>query len=292
VKAEAELMMKQMNWRAYADHMRKLVMMAYRPSDNRFEGAWDFYTDEAILVALLGISAPNPEYRLSPDYFYSFKRERRSYKDVKDMVISWPGALFTYTFAHCWLDFQWIGPDDPTAVDLPEELKVDWWENTVKAVRANKEFCSFVATRHKSFGEMAWGLTACSGPGGRYVVCGSPPCGGAAEVGGGTLALYGAGMSVPFLPDEALGALRHYYARRDEDGRKMLWRDEFNGGYGLIDAFNLDKDFFSEETHGINHGPMLLLIENYRSGLLWKLVLKNPAVREGLKLAGFVFPAR
>ena len=290
VKEEAALMTGRMNWKFFAKPQEKMIAMAYKPQGGRFDGAWDYYTDEAILITVLGASAPNPEFRLGPEYFYGFKRERKNYKDLKDIVITWPGALFTYTFAHCWLDFRTLGPDNPAAAGLPEELKTDWWDNTTKAVKANKEFCKFLAKRHPTYGENAWGLTACSGPDHRYVVCGSPPCGGAAEIGGGLLATYGAGMSVPFLPEDATAALRHYYTMRDAEGRKMLWRDEFDGGYGLVDSFNVSRDFVSDEVHGINHGPMLLLIENHRSGLLWKLCLKNKAIREGLQRIGFTMP--
>ena len=290
VKSEMELMMRRMNWKAFADEKAKMVTMAYRPAARRFDGLWDYYTDEALLIVLLGIAAPNPEYRLDPEYFYTFKRERKGYKGIEDVVFTWPGALFTYTFAHCWLDFNRLGFDNPEALGKPAEMRVNWFENTRKACLANREFCIFLSQRYKSFGENAWGLTACSGPNNRYLVCGSPPCGGAAEAGGGTLALYGAGMAVPFVPAEAIAALKHYYTFRGEDGRKMLWRDEFDGGYGLIDAFNLDQNYFADEIHGINHGPMLLLIDNYRHGLLWKLCLKNEHVREALKKVGYNIP--
>lgn len=291
VKSEAGLMMARMNWKRFADANTKMIAMAYHPSTGRFDGLWDYYTDEAILITLLGVSAPNPEFRLDPEYFYTFKRERKTYKDIPEIVYTWPGALFTYTFAHCWVDFKTLGPDNPEAVGKPAELRVDWFENTKRACMANREFCKFLARRYKSYGENAWGLTASSGPDNRYTVCGSPPCGGAAEAGGGTLALYGAGMAVPFTPDTAIAALKHYYTMRGPDGKKLLWKDEFEGGYGLIDAFNVDKNFFSEEIHGINHGPMLLLIDNYRNGLLWKLCLKNERIQEGLRRVGFNVPA-
>jgi len=290
VRGEAELMMGRMNWRVFADTNRKMIKMAYRPAANRFDGLWDYYTDEALLIILLGIAAPNPEYRLEPEYFYTFIRERKSYKDIKDVVFTWPGALFTYTFAHCWIDFGKLGPDNPEALGKPADLAVDWFDNTRKACLANREFCIFLSKRYKSFGENAWGLTACSGPNNRYLVCGAPPCGGAAEAGGGTLALYGAGMAVPFVPEEAIAALRHYYTFRGEDGRKLLWKDEFDGGYGLIDAFNLNENFFTDEIHGINHGPMLLLIDNYRHGLMWRLCLQNAWVQEALTKVGYSIP--
>jgi len=290
VKEESDLMMSRMNWKAFANDSRKLVAMAYRPAAQKFDSLWDYYTDEALLVSLLGISAPKEEYRLEPQYFYSFKRDRKTYKGIPDIVCSWSGSLFTYAFAHCWLDFQKLGPDNPAAIGLAPELQVNWWENSIKAIKANREFCMAMSKKFKSFGENAWGLSASSGPDNKYTVTGSPPCGDSANAGEGTLALYGAGMSVPFLTAEAMAALRNYYTMRGESGAKLLWRDEFDGGYGFIDSFNVDKKFFSKEVQGINQGPMLLLIENHRSGLLWKATLKNKSLREGLARVGFAVP--
>ncbi|HEY8241611.1 MAG TPA: malectin domain-containing carbohydrate-binding protein, partial [Kiritimatiellia bacterium] len=246
VKEESDLMMSRMNWKAFSNESRKLVTMAYRPAAQKFDSLWDYYTDEALLVTLLGISAPKEEFRLPPQYFYSFKRDRKTYKGIPDIVCSWSGSLFTYAFAHCWLDFQKLGPDNPAAIGLAPELQVNWWENSIKAIKANREFCLAMAKKYKTFGENAWGLSASSGPDNKYTVTGSPPCGDSANAGEGTLALYGAGMSVPFLPAESIAALRNYYTMRGENGDKLLWRDEFDGGYGFIDSFNVDKKFYSK----------------------------------------------
>lgn len=282
IEDEAALMVARMNWKFFADSERRLLAMAYHPLNGRFDGAWDYYTDEALLIAVLGIGAPNPAYRIDPSYFYTFKRDRKSYQNIDDIVCTWPGAFFTYSFAHAWIDFQALGPDQPEKAGMPADLQVNWWSNSVKAALANKAFCMSLTNQFKTFGENAWGLTACSGPGDRYMVCGAPPSGGGIETGEGTLALYGAGMAVPFIPDDAIAALKHYYTLKDETGRKLLWKDEFEGGYGLIDAYNLDKNWFSQEIHGINHGPMLLMIENHRTGLIWELMLKNKTIREAL----------
>jgi hypothetical protein len=287
VQEEVDILIGRMNWKAFANESRKLLAMAYRPAAQAFDGMWDYYSDETLLVALLAIGAPKEEFRVAPNYFYSFKRDRRTYKGIPDIVCSWSGAMFTYAFAHCWLDFRSLGPDNPEALGLPATLKVDWWENSVKAMTANREYCIAMSKKFKTFGENAWGLTASSGPDNRYVVAAAPPCGDSANPAEGTLALYGAGMAVPFLTEQAMAALRNYYTMRDADGKKMLWRDEFDGGYGFIDSYNLDKKFFSKEVQGIDQGPMLLLIENHRSGLLWKSTIKNKVVREALTAAGF-----
>ncbi len=296
VKRQSDVMMKRMDWKSFADPKRKQVAMVWRPivpaepmDPKNFDGWWDFYTDEALIIAILGASAPDEALRLPGEYFYTFKRVRKNYKDIRGVVHTWPGALFTYTFAHCWFDFRQLGPDNPGFVGQPEDLQVDWWSNTVKAAQANRLYCLAQTNKYKTFTDRAWGLSSCSGPG-RYLVPGVPPCGSAPTAISGTIALYAAGMAVPFTTPEALDALRYFYTLRGPDGQKLLWKDEFDGGYGFIDAYSLDSNFFSKEVHGIDQGPMLCLIDNYRSGTLWKAVLKNEALREGLRRIGFSGP--
>jgi len=127
-----------------------------------------------------------------------------------------------------------------------------------------------------------WGVTACSGPGNKYVVPGHQPRGDRGEAHtGGTLAPYGAAMSLPFLKQDALAALRHM-RRMEIDGRP-IWQDPKQGGYGLPDAFNIDEKWISDSTIGISHGPMLLMIENARTGLIWKLFMSNEHTRAGFQ---------
>ncbi|HEY8240137.1 MAG TPA: glucoamylase family protein, partial [Kiritimatiellia bacterium] len=296
VKEQADKLVGAMNWRAWANEERKQIRMAWKPHPEKGDAAgeyvwqWDWFTDETLLINLLAIGAPNPAHRVPVDYFFSWRRPLGLYGDNRDVIYSHPGTLFTYTFAHCWLDFQRLGADDPAAHGFKDQPALAPWTNTIKAIRANRQYCIDQARRFKTFGPDSWGLTACSGKD-AYCVAGAPPCQDPPNPGGGTVALFAAGMSVPFVPDEAMSALRHYYRHHDAAGYRRLWKDEFEGGYGFIDSYSLDQDFYSPEIHGINHGPMLCLIENHRSGLLWKYVLKNEMVRSALRSVGFTAPA-
>jgi hypothetical protein len=92
-------------------------------------------------------------------------------------------------------------------------------------------------------------------------------------------------MSLPFLKHDALAALWHMrYLQIDS---RPIWRNPKQGGYGLPDAFNIDENWISDSTIGIAHGPMLLMIENARTGLIWKLFMSNEHIRAGIRLAGF-----
>ena len=92
-------------------------------------------------------------------------------------------------------------------------------------------------------------------------------------------------MSLPFVPEDAisaLGEMRHL----NVDG-KPIWKSFKEGGYGFWDGFNLDEHWVADQVIGNAQGPMLLMIENARTGLVWKLMMNNEMIRQGLARAGF-----
>ena len=94
---------------------------------------WDWYTDETLLIVLLGQSSPVSSHRLPPESMTNWNRPQGRYRQGEPFVYSrFPGTLFTYMFAHCFYDFKAMGPDS---------LGIDWFENTRRAVLANRDWC-------------------------------------------------------------------------------------------------------------------------------------------------------
>ena len=286
VKSLAEDIFAAVDWASFTNPENGQVYMAWRADDpsqmngpGKFEKqTWDWYTDEILLIALLGQASPVPSHRLPPESMTNWNRPWGNYKEGDSFIYSFPGTLFTYMFAHCFYDFKAMGPDS---------RGVDWFENTRRAVLANRDWCRDHAGEYASYGKNLWGITAGSGPNKQYVVPGHRPCGEKKDhPEGGTLHPYGAGMSVPFTPSDAVKALRYMRTLKVGD-EKPIWLSPENGGYGFWDGFNQDKNWVSDHVIGIAHGPMLLLIENARSGLVWELMMKNRHVRAGIKRAGF-----
>lgn len=278
VKQLANEIFANVNWAAYVNPQNGQVYMAYDiGKSGKFEKqTWDWYTDETLLIVLLGQASPNPEYRLMPESMTNWKRPVGRYKSGQPYIYSYPGTLFTYMFAHCFYDFKKAGKDP---------LDVDWFENTRRAVIANRDWCIDHSAQYASYGENLWGFTAGSSPDG-YAVLGSEPRGASENQGQyGTMHPYGAGMSVPFLPTQAVAALRYMRNLKIED--KPVWQDIKDGGYGFWDGFDIDRKWVSDCVIGIAQGPMLLLIENARTGLIWRLMMQNNDVIAGLKRAGF-----
>ena len=300
VKEEADKMIGDADWQSMVDKSRDMIFMAWVPNDqNNIEGngqyhsTWDYYTDEAIICSLLGISAPNKDYRISPTSFYKWRRSWGKYlpktkglEPGNDFVYSWSGCTFTYQFAHCWIDFSKLGKDQPKKLGLGCSA-VDWYENTIEAMKTARLYCMDKSKQYKTFSDNSWGLTACASKNG-YLVVGAMPKGDMHDnPGDGTMAPYGAGCALPFLPEESLAALRYYYDLKDADGHRLVWKDEYEGGFGFWDSFNLDNGYVAELVIGIDQGPLILSIENYRSGLIWKTFMKNKNIQQGLKRIGF-----
>ena len=300
VKDEADKMIAGADWQSMVDKSRDMIFMAWVPNDQKniegsgqYHSTWDYYTDEAIICSLLGISAPNKDYRISPTSFYKWRRSWGKYlprtkglKPGNDFVYSWSGCTFTYQFAHCWIDFSKLGKDQPKKLGLSCS-SVDWHENTIEAMKTARLYCMDKSKQYKTFSAESWGLTACASKNG-YLVVGAMPKGSMNDnPGDGTMAPYGAGCALPFLPEESIAALRYYYNLKDSDGQRLVWKDEYEGGFGFWDSFNLDNDYVAHLAIGIDQGPLILSIENYRSGLIWKTFMKNKNIQQGLKRIGF-----
>ena len=83
---------------------------------------------------------------------------------------------------------------------------------------------------------------------------------------------------MPYLPQASMDALKHFYRDRGAE----LW-----GPYGFRDAFNQQQDWVANINMGLNEAPMVVMIENYRTGLIWKTYMKNPEIQAALKRIGF-----
>ena len=96
--------------------------------------------------------------------YYEFNRKTKDYKEIKDIIYTYCGTLFTYQYSHAWIDFR----------NLIDKNGIDWFENSVKATKANREYCIDNQNNFKTYGENSWGLTACLSPKG-YVSLGAEP---------------------------------------------------------------------------------------------------------------------
>lgn len=266
VKEKAEILYKRVNWEWYRNKETNYFYMGYTP-EKGFWGHWDMYAEQLMLY-VLGVSSDT--YPVDKSMYNDFKRKKENYKNIKDIIYTYCGTLFTYQFSHAWIDFRYI----------IDKNSINWFENSIKATKANRQYCIDNKERFKTYGENSWGLTACLGPKG-YCSFGSKPCDVNLEIeNDGTITPCGAIGSIVFTPKESIKAMEYYY-----NTFPKLW-----GKYGFKDGYNLEKErsWFAKEYIGIDKGIELVMIENYLSGTIWKYFMKNEYVQEGLKELGFL----
>lgn len=265
IKEKAELLYKRINWEWYRNKETNYFYMGYTPEKGFWE-KWDMYAEQLMLY-VLGVSSPT--FPIDKSMYYNFRREKINYKYIKDIIYSYGGNLFTYQFSHAWINFNNIKDLD----------NIDWFQNSVKATKANRLYCIDNKNKYKTYGENSWGLTACLGPKG-YCVFGSEPCKSDLSIeNDGTITPCGAIGSIVFTPEESIKAMEYYY-----NTFPKLW-----GKYGFKDGYNLEgnKSWFAKEYIGIDKGIEILMIENYLNGTIWKYFMKNKFVKDGLKKLGF-----
>jgi len=235
--------------------------------------------NETMIVYLLAIASPT--HAVAPELYYtgwagqseaaalyrkgwsgSSEGEHyangTTYSGIKlDVGVGSGGPLF---FAH----YSYMGFDPHALTDL----YTNYFENNRNMALINLAYAKENPGKHKTYSADAWGLTASDGPKG-YV-----PEAPDLQDDKGTLAPTGALASFPYTPEASMAAFKHFY--RDLGDR--LW-----GIYGPIDAYNLDEDWWSPIYMGLNQAPITVMVENYRSGLVWKLFHANPEIQSMLE---------
>jgi hypothetical protein len=177
--------------------------------------------------------------------------------------------LFGHQYSHSWIDFR-------NKRDAYMQFRgSDYFENSRRATLAQRAYCIANPFGRVGYGANQWGLTAGDGPSG-YNARGAPP----SQNDDGTIAPTAVGGSVPFAPEVCLPTLQHLY-----DTYPLLW-----GPYGFRDGFNLtsNPDWYDPDYLGIDQGPIVMMLENYKTGAIWNRFMQNTAVQAGMAAAGFV----
>ncbi|WP_165040104.1 glucoamylase family protein [Dysgonomonas sp. ZJ709] len=180
-----------------------------------------------------------------------------TYQGVKlDVGVSTGGPLF-------FLHYSYLGFDPRGIKD--KYVSKDYFDNFRNIALINHRYCIENPKGQQGYGADNWGLTASDGPWGYH----------AAEAAlhqdDGTMAPTGALASFPYLPEESMAAFKNYYRNYGS----FLW-----GEYGFRDAFNLNENWCASIYMGLNQAPVTVMIENYRTGLLWNLFMKDPDVKK------------
>ncbi len=260
VETKARKIFNGVNWPWFIDPDRNMFYMAYRP-EKGFEGHWDFYAEQLMMYVLAAGSDTHP---VDDSPYYTFTRHKAAYGDGKPFIHSWFGSIFTYQFSHAWIDFR----------GLTDKEGVNWFDNSVNATLAQINYATDKQKKYKTLGPNSWGLSACDSPDGYNGTYGAPPSGfdNNSHSVDDTLPPYGAIGSILFAPEQAKSAMIHYYSF-----------EKLKGKYGFKDAYNLSKNWFDTDVIGIDKGVSLLMLANAENDIVYKIVMNNKTILNGLK---------
>jgi hypothetical protein len=292
IRAVAESLYTRVDWR-WASVRPPTIGHGWTPEEGFLPYDWRGY-NEAMLLYILALGSPT--YPVAPVSWSAWTSGYRwgTFHGFEHLGFA---PLFGHQYTHVWIDLRGIRDE------AMREHGIDYFENSRRAVLAQRAHAVANPGGWAGYGALLWGLTASDGPVDREI-----------EIGGrkrqfhtywargasfteiqddGTVSPSAAGGSIAFAPEIVLPTLR---SMREQYGDRLF------STYGFLDAFNptftlevpvqhgrVDPTagWFDTDYLGIDQGPILAMVENYRSGLVWRTMRKNPHVVRGLKAAGF-----
>jgi hypothetical protein len=300
VRALADSIYRRVDWN-WARDDEVLVRMGWHPepaSEQNPRGfipsQWAGY-DEAMLLYVLALGSPTHPVDAAawPAWTRTYRWDRFQGQEFVQFA-----PLFGHQYSHLWVDFRGIQDE------YMRGRGIDYFENSRRATLSQRAYATSNPGAWRGYAPDAWGLTASDGPLDATVTIDGRPRtfhtywargAGADEVNDdGTLVPTAAGGSIPFAPEVAIPAL---VAMRERYGEPLF------GRYGFVDAFNptlrttgpplhhgrivSGLSWFDTDYLGIDQGPIVGMIENWRTGFVWRLMRGNADVVRGLCRAGF-----
>ena len=292
VRALAETLAVRADWR-WASVRPPMVSHGWDPETGHLPYDWRGYS-EAMLVPILAMGSPT--HSLGPEAWSTWTESYRwgTFHGQEHVGFA---PLFGHQYSHVWVDFQGIQDE------YMRGKGIDYAENSRRATLAQRSYAIENPSQFRGYGANFWGLTACDGPfEGKQVIDGRERTFHTYNARGagperieddGTVAPTAAIGSMPFAPREVMDFINHL---------RCEWGSEAFTRYGFVDALNPTLTvpvpvqhgrvvpgvgWFDTDVLGIDQGPILVMIENHRSGLVWKTMQKNPHIVRGLRRAGF-----
>ena len=294
IRQLADDIYRRVDW-TWVQARKPLITMGWTPDGKFIPHDWQGY-NEGMLVYILALGSPT--HAVGDDAWKAWTSTyNRTWGEFHGQTFLNFAPLFGHQFSHVWVDFRGIRDAWNREKDL------DYFENSRRATYSQRAYAIANPGTWTGYGANMWGISASNGPGGLVVKSGDKERtfhGYTARGAGldyisddGTLVPMAAGGSIAFAPEIVVPAL--------EEMKRRYGKDIYNQ-YGFVDAFNpsfhtkadlrtgklVPELGWVDTVHlGIDQGPIVLMIENWRSGFVWSVMKKNPYVRKGLERAGF-----
>ncbi|MHB8731856.1 MAG: glucoamylase family protein [bacterium] len=284
IRALADHLYRRVDWR-WALNGGATICHGWRPESGFLAYRWDRGYSEAIILYTLAIGSPT--YAIGPESYRAWT-STFEWRKIYDVEYLYAGPLFIHQLSHLWLDFRGIRDD------FNRRTGIDYFENSRRATHVQRQYGIANPLGFAHYGEHCWGFTASAGPGPAvltvngvrrtfydYVARGAP-----FGPDDGTVAPWAVVASLPFAPEIVIDTIRHAIERLNlKDDRRYGFEASYNPTYPA--QGRNPHGWVSPWRVGMNQGPIVLMIENFRSACIWKIVRDCPYIVDGLRRAGF-----
>lgn len=284
IRELAEILYRRVDWK-WALNDGKTICHGWKPESGFLPYRWDTCYSEALILYMLALGSPT--FPIGAEGYREWT-STFEWKKLYGIEHLYAGPLFIHQMSHLWLDFRGIHDD------FNRKMGIDYFENSRRATFVQRQYGIENPLGFSHYHKYGWGLTASDGPGPAvvqengirrvfydYIARGAP-----FGPDDGTISPWAVVASLPFAPEIVTDTVRHAIERLDLKGRSPYGFDaSFNSTYP--DTSRNRHGWVSPWIFGLNQGPIILMIENFQSELIWKSIRKCPHIVEGLCRAGF-----
>jgi hypothetical protein len=282
IREHADSLYCRADWQ-WAQNNGPTVSQGWHPETGFIKYRWEGY-DEALILYVLGLGSPT--FPL-PAESYRAWCSSYEWKSIHGIEVLYAGPLFIHQLSHLWLDLHGIQDD------FMRDKGIDYFENSRRATLVQQRYAIHNPHQFAHYGEHCWGITASDGPGPMtmrvagierdfygYLARGAP-----FGPDDGTVAPWAVVASLPFAPEIVLPTVRHFNELGLKETNPYGFKATFNPTFP--DKGGRPCGWITPWYYGLNQGPIVMVIENYRTGFLWRLMRCCTYVMEGLRRAGF-----
>ena len=282
IRTLADELYHRVDWN-WAQNSNETVSMGWNPESGFLPYRWQGY-DEALFLYVLGLGSPTHPL---PKESYAVWASTYQWRKIYGHEFLFSGPLFTHQISHIWIDFRGIQDD------YMRGKSIDYFENSRRATYVQQQYAIKNPAKFEGYNSTCWGITASDGPGPAkrtiknrkrqffgYDARGIPD-----GPDDGSIAPWAVVASLPFAPEIVLPALEYFEKLKLREKNPYGFKATFNPTYPAESGSF--PGWISPWHYGLNQGPIVLMIENYRTGLIWRLLRSCPYIARGLQRAGF-----
>ena len=284
IRKLADELYRRIDWQ-WALNKDKTLTHGWKPKRGFLRSRWDDNYSEAIIMYILALGSPT--FPISPEGYRKWTNTF-SITKIYDIEYLYAGPLFIHQFSHMWIDFRGINDE------FNEKAGFDYFENSRRATYVHRQYAIKNIHEYEHYGEYCWGLTSSDGPGSitltinkkkrkfyDYISRGAPY-----GPDDGTISPWAVVASLPFAPEIVIDTIRHAIEKLNLKPHRLYGFDaSFNPTFP--EKIKNPHGWVSPWRFGLNQAPIVIMIENYNTELIWNIMKQCPYIVDGLRKAGF-----